>query len=106
MADTKHISVLPREVLHWLDPQPGQTIVDATVGVGGHSALLWERMQRKIPLTPGPSPPGGRAEGMLIAIDQDPRMLDIAKQRLPDSRITWKQRNFEDIAAVLDDLKI
>ena len=26
------IPVLPAEVLHWLDPQPGQVIVDCTVG--------------------------------------------------------------------------
>ena len=31
---TKHASVLPVEVLHWLDPQPGQIIVDATLGAG------------------------------------------------------------------------
>ena len=34
---TKHASVLPAEVLHWLDPQPGQIIVDATLGAGGHT---------------------------------------------------------------------
>jgi 16S rRNA (cytosine1402-N4)-methyltransferase len=90
MNEIRHVSVLPKEVMHWLDPQPGQTVVDATVGVGGHSALLWERIQ-----------PGGT----LIALDQDPAMLAIARQQLPDSRIIWVQRNFEDLAAVLDELK-
>jgi 16S rRNA (cytosine1402-N4)-methyltransferase len=86
-----HIPVLPAEVLRWLDPKPGQTVVDATAGVGGHSALLWERIQ-----------PGGT----LIAIDQDPAMLAIAKERLPDPRIVWLQRNFEDLREILTHLKI
>ncbi len=106
MNDIKHVSVLPREVLHWLDPQPGQVIVDATVGVGGHSALLWERIQPKAPLTPDPSPPEGRGEELLIALDQDPGMIEFAKQRLPDPRVIWRQRNFEDLGSVLNDLQV
>jgi 16S rRNA (cytosine1402-N4)-methyltransferase len=86
----KHVSVLPMEVIGLLDPQPGQVVVDATVGVGGHSALLWERIQ-----------PGGT----LIALDQDPAMLAIAKERLPDPRIIWRHSNFEDLPSVLDELK-
>ena len=76
----KHISVLPMEVIRLLDPQPGHIVVDATAGVGGHSALLWERIQ-----------PGG----ILIALDQDPTMLAIAKARLPDPAILWRHGNFE-----------
>jgi 16S rRNA (cytosine1402-N4)-methyltransferase len=87
----QHVSVLPDEVVRLLDPQPGQVIVDATVGVGGHSALLWERIQ---------------PDGVLIALDQDPAMLAIAQQRLPDPRIHWRHRNFDDIASVLDELHI
>src|SRR5437660_1477133 len=90
MNDIRHVPVLPTEVLAWLDPRPGQTVVDATAGGGGHSALLWERIR-----------PGG----MLIALDQDPTMLAIAKQRLDDPHVVWVHRNFEDLAGVLDDLK-
>src|SRR5688500_9794065 len=103
MNDVKHISVLPREVLNWLDPQPGQVVVDATVGVGEHSALLWERLHST--LTPGPSP-GGRGESMLIGLDQDAAMLELAKARLPDPRVVWRHANFEDLPGVLDELKI
>ncbi len=83
--------MLPNEVLHWLDPKPGQVVVDATVGGGGHAALLWDRL---------------RPEGTLIALDQDPAMLANAQKRLPDPRINWRQRNFEDLPSVLDELKI
>jgi 16S rRNA (cytosine1402-N4)-methyltransferase len=77
--------------MKWLDLQPGQVVVDATVGIGGHSALLWERIQ-----------PGGT----LIALDQDPTMMALAKERLPDPRVIWVHRNFEDLPMVLDELKI
>jgi 16S rRNA (cytosine1402-N4)-methyltransferase len=87
----QHLPVLPGEVVHWLDPQPGQVVVDATVGIGGHAALLWPRIQ-----------PGGT----LIAIDQDPAMIAIARQRLPDPSIGWVHRNFDDLPTILDELHI
>ena len=91
MNDIRHVSVLPIEVIRLLDPQAGQIVVDATTGVGGHSALLWERIQ---------------PDGTLIALDQDPTMLELAKRRLPDPRIIWKHGNFEVVASILDELKI
>ena len=86
-----HVSVLPQEVLSWLDPQPGQIVVDATVGAAGHAALLWQRIQ---------------PAGTLIALDQDPAMLTLAQQRLADPRIHWKHANFEDLPGVLDALEV
>jgi 16S rRNA (cytosine1402-N4)-methyltransferase len=86
-----HVSVLPIEVIRWLDPRPGHIVVDATTGAGGHSALLWERIQ---------------PTGTLIALDQDPAMLALAKARLPHSGILWKHANFEDLPSLLDELKL
>ncbi|HZZ81900.1 MAG TPA: 16S rRNA (cytosine(1402)-N(4))-methyltransferase RsmH [Gemmataceae bacterium] len=91
MPDIRHIPVLPMEVIRWLDPRPGQVVVDATVGVGGHSALIWERIQ---------------PDGKLLALDQDPAMLALARERLPDPRILWNHANFEDLPAVLSERKI
>jgi 16S rRNA (cytosine1402-N4)-methyltransferase len=54
-------------VLRALAPKPGQTIVDCTVGLGGHSAALLERVA-----------PTGR----LIGIDFDPANLAIARAKL------------------------
>jgi 16S rRNA (cytosine1402-N4)-methyltransferase len=56
-STTDHVPVLAHEVVDLLAVQPGETVVDATFGAGGHSALLAERLQ-------------GR--GKLIAIDRDP----------------------------------
>ena len=54
---TDHIPVLAAEVRELLAVQPGETVIDATFGGGGHAALLAADLQ-------------GR--GKLIAIDRDP----------------------------------
>jgi 16S rRNA (cytosine1402-N4)-methyltransferase len=54
---TDHVPVLADEVRELLAVQPGQTVIDATFGAGGHAALLAADL-------------GGR--GKLIAIDRDP----------------------------------
>jgi 16S rRNA (cytosine1402-N4)-methyltransferase len=56
-TETDHVPVLAGEVLAGLDPRPGQTVVDATFGAGGHAELLAGRL---------------RGDGKLIAIDRDP----------------------------------
>ncbi len=55
------------EVLDAIDPRPGQTIVDCTLGLGGHSAAMLQRLS-----------PGGR----LIGIDFDPSNIETARTRL------------------------
>jgi 16S rRNA (cytosine1402-N4)-methyltransferase len=85
-----HVSVLPREVLAGLDPQPGQIIIDATVGVGGHTRLLAERVQ--------PS-------GLIIGLDQDPSMLEVARSRLAGLPVCLVHANFEDCSDVLQKLQ-
>ena len=52
-----HVPVLAEEVRELLAVQPGETVVDATFGAGGHSRLLAEDLQ---------------GSGKLIAIDRDP----------------------------------
>src|SRR5215467_8618076 len=52
-----HVPVLADEVRELLAVQPGETVVDATFGAGGHSRLLVDDL---------------RGSGKLIAIDRDP----------------------------------
>lgn len=90
-ASPLHISVLPTETLSLLAPQPGETFVDCTVGAGGHSRFIAEKLI-----------PGGR----LIGLDQDPTMLEMAASRLKDLPVTLRHRNFEDLGSVLQELQI
>ncbi len=64
-----HVPVMASEVLEILPLKPGATAVDGTVGLGGHSKQIAERL---------------RPDGILIAIDWDKEMLDHAKKMLAD----------------------
>jgi 16S rRNA (cytosine1402-N4)-methyltransferase len=87
----RHVAVLPAQVLEYLAPAPGQTLVDATVGAGGHSRLLAQRI--------GP-------EGRLIGLDQDPGMLALARPQLDGLPVTLVQANFDRLPEVLAKLGI
>ena len=54
---TDHVPVLAEEVRQLLGVQPGETVVDATFGAGGHASLLADDL---------------RGSGRFIAIDRDP----------------------------------
>ena len=58
---TDHVPVLAAEVRAGLAVRPGETVVDATFGAGGHAALLAADL---------------RGSGKLIAIDRDPMARD------------------------------
>jgi 16S rRNA (cytosine1402-N4)-methyltransferase len=88
MSPARHVPVLPAEVLHWLDPKPGQVVVDCTVGAGGHARVIAEKLG-----------PGGR----LIGLDQDPAMLDLARPRLAGLPVTLVHAAFDQLAEVLQD---
>jgi len=93
MPDPGHIPVLPDEVLQRLDPQPGQTVLDCTVGRAGHAELIVPRLA-----------PGGR----YIGLDVDPTNIAFARDRLGNAVIDVHlvHANFADARAVLDDLGI
>ena len=44
----RHVPVLLSEVLHWLEPQPGEVIIDGTFGAGGYSRAILARGARVI----------------------------------------------------------
>jgi len=62
-----HVPVLADEVRELLALRPGETVVDATFGAGGHARLLARDLDG--PDLGGPDPKGG---GKLVAIDKDP----------------------------------
>ena len=81
------------EVLEYLDPKPGKIIVDATVGMGGHSLEIVKR------IAPG---------GTLIAIDRDKESLAIAQESLKDfsANVEFVYGNFSDIEEISKRLKL
>jgi 16S rRNA (cytosine1402-N4)-methyltransferase len=86
----KHIPVLIKEVLKALKPKKGQTIVDCTVGLGGHSAELLERGVR------------------VIGLDLDPQNLKEAQERFEilGGNFSLHHSNFAGLPNVLGELGI
>jgi 16S rRNA (cytosine1402-N4)-methyltransferase len=85
-----HQPVLLEECLALLGPggEPGATVVDGTVGTGGHAEAILAR-----------TAPDGR----LVGLDRDAEALAIARRRLGPfgGRVTLVQASFRDLAAVL-----
>jgi 16S rRNA (cytosine1402-N4)-methyltransferase len=88
MTATGHVPVLGKEVLAALRPKKGQTVVDCTVGLGGHSVLLLRRGVR------------------VIGLDWDAANLDQARARLEEEggRFDLRQSNFAALPTVLGEL--
>ena len=63
----RHVPVLLKEAIHFLNVRRGGTYIDATLGLGGHSYEIASRL--------GP-------QGRLIGFDKDPVALELARKRL------------------------
>src|SRR5260221_2314177 len=88
------------EVLEWLRVKPDGTYVDATLGAGGHSAAIAQK------LISGTTP--GGLSGRLISLDRDAQALELARERLKTfgERATLVQAPFSRIAEVVHELGI
>jgi len=98
MAAPLHIPVLSAEVLHWLDPRPGQVLVDGTLGGGGHTRLLAQRVAIHDEVD--------RSRGFVLALDRDPAAIAAAERNLAGLPVKVAQANFCDLGDVLDELEI
>jgi 16S rRNA (cytosine1402-N4)-methyltransferase len=78
----QHHPVMVKEVLLYLNPRPGQTVVDCTVGEGGHAREILGRIGE---------------EGMLIGLDKDNEILERTEAALggrPNVRLMHKDFRF------------
>ena len=89
----KHVSVLFDECMEGLNIKPDGIYVDGTLGGGGHSSGICEKL--------GPN-------GTLIGIDRDQDALNAASKRLEKYNCNkiFVQSNYSDIASVLEELEI
>ena len=88
-----HRPVLLTPLIESLQPRPGQTVVDATLGAGGFTAALLERV------TPG---------GHVIAIDRDHSAVDAGRIRFAAAGDTVQiaQGDFADLEAIVHGLGV
>ncbi|HEX3997278.1 MAG TPA: 16S rRNA (cytosine(1402)-N(4))-methyltransferase RsmH [Pirellulales bacterium] len=87
MTASQHQPVLLAEVLQWLIPSGGQTFVDGTLGGGGHTRALAERVA---------------PDGQVIALDRDPAAIERAAAGLAGFPVRLVQANFCDLPEVLE----
>ena len=88
-----HISICVNEILDFFDIQPGQQGLDATLGYGGHTSKMLEKLQ---------------GEGHIYGLDVDPIESAKTKKRLEDKGfgpdiLTVKLENFANIDKVAEE---
>lgn len=89
-----HISIMVREILDFLNIQPGQVGLDATLGYGGHTRAMLEKLQ---------------GQGHIYGLDVDPIESAKTEKRLRDlgygeDIFTRRLQNFADIDKVVADM--
>lgn len=91
--DFHHVSVLLNETLDGLAIKPDGTYVDCTLGGGGHSHAIGERLS---------------TEGMIVGLDQDVAALEAASKRLEDLSCQVKviKTNFSNLKQALQEAGI
>lgn len=89
----QHVTVLLNEMINLIVTDPEGIYVDCTLGGGGHSLALIERL----------SP-----DGLLIGVDQDEEAIEAAGERLKGAKCSVKlvHDNFSNINNILDNLGI
>ena len=82
----KHFPVMLNEVLQYLDPQAGETYVDATFGNGGYSEAILQKANCKV-----------------IALDRDPNVISRADELKKDfgNRFEFRAGKFGDFADLI-----
>ena len=91
-SELEHKSVLVDEILGFLDPTGNAIVIDATLGLGGHTEAILKTFKHT----------------KVIGIDQDQKALEKATDRLKafSTRFQGIHSNFADISTVANDLNI
>jgi len=88
-----HEPVLKNEVMDWLRPSAGQTVIDCTAGYGGHAEEILERVG---------------SDGHLVGIDRDPDAIVASRERLKrfGPSVILVCDNYRNIAHIAARLKL
>jgi 16S rRNA (cytosine1402-N4)-methyltransferase len=93
MPEPQHVPVLMERVVALLAPalaEPGAVLVDATLGLGGHSRAVLDACP----------------QARILGLDRDPDALRVAAARLSASadRVTFVHAVYDELPRVLDEL--
>lgn len=89
----EHVTVLLAETVRLLEPAPGRTYADVTLGGGGHAEAILE---------------ASSPDGQLIGMDRDEQALAAAKERLSrfGSRASFVHGDFSELRGVLESRRV
>ena len=92
-TDFRHETVLLSESVNAIVTNPSGLYVDCTLGGGGHSAAILDRLS---------------SQGQLIGMDQDPAAIEAARVRLAPflPQVRFVRSNFADLAVCLREMGI
>jgi len=93
MANSFHIPVLTKEILNYLNLKKGGVYIDCTLGGGGHSKAILEKIY---------------PHGLLIGMDQDIEAIETAREELKSyiDKVKLVKGNFKNLEEILSDVKI
>ncbi|MCJ7814013.1 MAG: 16S rRNA (cytosine(1402)-N(4))-methyltransferase RsmH [Candidatus Atribacteria bacterium] len=93
MANSFHIPVLTEEILNYLNLKKGGVYIDCTLGGGGHSKAILEKIY---------------PHGLLIGMDQDIEAIETAREELKSyiDKVKLVKGNFKNLEEILSDVKI
>ena len=92
MVNSFHIPVLTKEILNYLNLKKGGVYIDCTLGGGGHSKAILEKIY---------------PHGLLIGIDQDIDAIEAVKEELKSyiDKVKLVKGNFINLEEILSNLK-
>ncbi len=82
---------MPREVLEWLAPSVGKILIDGTLGGGGHTRLLAEKLGEK---------------GFVLAVDRDPAAITHAEETLRGLPVKICHASYDELNEVLREIEL
>ncbi len=88
---TVHQPVLAKEIIELLCVHPGMTVVDGTLGGGGHTRLLADKVA---------------SSGLVISLDRDPQAVLAAQDQFAQSPVKLFTASYAELPALLDSISI
>lgn len=82
---------MPREVLEWIAPTAGKIVIDGTLGGGGHTRLIAEKLGD---------------QGFVLGIDRDPAAIERAENSLRGLPVKICQSSYDELGEVLKEIDV
>jgi len=86
-----HTPVLLKEVIEYLNPQPNENFIDATIGEGGHTKAILEK---------------NKPAGKVLGIEVDPMLYQTAKNQMQDrERLILVNDSYVNLENIVNNLQ-